>query len=326
LKRLILLLVVAGALGMVVAGVSCESSLPSQVVAEVDGEQITSDEFAAELSKILGGSSGISGEEEQLGLGALKQTLLDQLIEERLLVSEARQMKLEVTDEEVEIALSRIKEGYPEGGFEEAVKRGDVSLQQWKESLRQQMLIQKVIDRIVGDAAATDEGVLIDYYERHRSDFAVPEQVRARQIVVHDVKMAQEILTRLKKGQGFEELAAKYSVGPEAEAGGDLGYFSKGNMPAEFDAVFQLKVGEVSPIVTSPYGYHVFQVVDRRGGSISAFEEVQDQVRERVRQEREEAVLSQWFVDRRTKGRVRVNEKALAAVGSNRLTSGGTTR
>lgn len=323
MKPLIVLLVVTGALGMVVVGTTCESGLPSHVVADVDGQEITADEFAGELSRVLGGPSGIPGEEGERDLEALKRTLLDQLIEKKLLLNEARQMKLEVADEEVDAALSRIKESYPEGGFDDAVKTGGVSLDFWKDSLRQRMLVQKVIDRVVGDAGLTDEGILIDYYERHRSEFAVDEQVRARQIVVHNVRTAQELLSRLKKGHDFEELAAKYSVGPEAEMGGDLGYFSKGDMPVEFDMVFQLKVGEVSPIVTSPYGYHVFQVVDRRGGSISAFEEVRDQVRERVQQEREEAVLSQWLADRREKGRVRINRKTLAAVSPDRLIVGG---
>jgi len=322
-KHLMLLLVFAGGLGMIAVGAACESSLPSHVVAEVDGQLITNDEFAAELSRILGDPSGISGEGEESKLDDLKQTLLDQLIEKKLLVNEAHRMKLEVTDEEVDALVNRIKEGYPEGGFEEAIVRGEVSLTEWKEFLRRRALIQKVIDCIVDDATPTDEDILIDYYERHRSEFAVPERVRARHIVVHDLKTAEEIATRLKKGQPFEELAAKFSVGPEAALGGDLGYFSGGDMPPEFDVVFQLKVGAVSPVVTSAYGYHLFQVTDHRGGSVSAFEEGSDEVRERVRQEREETVLSQWFTDRRAKGQVRINKKALAAVGPDRSTSGG---
>jgi parvulin-like peptidyl-prolyl isomerase len=86
-------------------------------------------------------------------------------------------------------------------------------------------------------------------------------------------------------------------------------------MPEEFDVVFSLKAGETSTIVQSPYGYHIFQVVARRGQSASNFDEVKEQVRKMMVREEEDKIFRDWLKKAKKRASIRVNKKALEHIG-----------
>jgi len=293
---------------------ACQSGLPPQIVAEIDGDSITVTEFKEELSSVIEGYQPHPSQQDQETLQKLKGTFLDQLIEKRLILHEARKMGITVNDEEVEEALESIKKGYPRGGFEEVVGGKEITLTQWKERLRQRLLIEKVINRVSQTTSPIDEHTLREYYEKHRKEFVVPEQVRVRQIVVRNIEDAKRIERRLKRGEPFEELAKRHSSGPEAEEGGDLGFFGPGDMPEEFEIVFSLKVGETSSIVQSPYGYHIFQVVAKREQAELGPTEVIEEIKNRILREREEKAFQGWLIEVKKKAKIRVNHKALKKI------------
>ncbi|UCC65957.1 MAG: peptidylprolyl isomerase, partial [Deltaproteobacteria bacterium] len=292
---------------------SCQRDLPSEVVAEVDGDPITVTEFTEELSPLVEGYNPSLSPQGQDSLEKLKEVLLDQIIEKRLILHEAQKTGITVSDEELEEAFASVKRGYPEGAFEEIMR--EIPLLQWKERLRQRLLIEKVISRISQVFPPIDEKTLREYYEAHRNEFVMPEQVRVRQIVVRNLNDAKRILKKLKRGEPFEELAKRYSTGPEAEEGGDLGFFGREEMPKEFEVVFSLKVGEISSIVQSAYGYHIFQVVAKGERAEVGFMEAREAVTERILQEREEMAFQDWLAGVKEKAQIRVNRKALGEIG-----------
>ena len=292
---------------------SCKRSLPPDIVAEIDDDTITVAEFTEEYFPLVEGYSTPSSDQEQEALKNLKEALLDQLIEKRLILHEAPKMGITVSDDEVEEALASIKRGFPEGGFEEVVK-DEASLLQWKERLHQRLLIEKVINRVSQITSPIDEKTMMQYYEKHREQFVVTEQVRVRQIVVKDRKDAESMLSKLKRGNPFDELARKYSSGPEAKEGGDLGFFGQGEMPEEFDVVFSLQAGEISDIVQSPYGYHIFQVVAKVKRSESGFTEVKDQIRQLIVRKEEEKAFQDWLKMVKKRANIRVNQNALEEI------------
>jgi peptidyl-prolyl cis-trans isomerase C len=289
---------------------SCQKAMPPDIVAQVNGEPITVAEFIAELFPLVEGYQTPPTSQEKVDLKNLKKALLDQIIQKKLVLNEAQKMGITVSDDELEEAFAFIKRSYPQGRFDEVV-RDEAARRQWKESLRQRLLIEKVINRVSQITSPIDEHTLRKYYKKHRSQFAVPEQVRVRQIVVKDRQEAEGLLRRVKRGESFEELARRHSIGPEAEIGGDLGFFGRGDMPEEFDVVFSLKAGETSNIVQSPYGYHIFQVVAKREQSESSFDEVKDQVKKLVVREEEDKIFQAWLKKVKKKASIRVNKKAL---------------
>ena len=293
---------------------SCKKNLPSDIVAEIDGDTITVAEFTAEFFPLVEGYDTPSSDQEKEALKNLKGALLDQLIENRLILHEAPQMGITVTDDELEEALASIQRSYPEGGFEEVVQ-DEASLLRWKEQLRERLLIEKVISRVSQVTSPIDEKTMRQYYEKHREEFAIAEQVRVRQIVVKDRKDAESILRKLKRGDSFEELAKQYSSGPEAEEGGDLGFFGRGEMPEEFDVAFSLQEGEFSDIIQSPYGYHIFKVVAKRGQSALDFKQVKDQIRKTIMREEADKTFQDWLKSIKKQAHITVNKSALEGIG-----------
>ena len=292
---------------------SCKRNLPPHTVAEIDGDVITVAEYVTEFFPLVEGYDSPSSDQEKEELQNLKEALLDQLIEKRLILHEAPKMGITVGDEEVEEALASIQRSYPEGGFDEVVQ-DETTLLRWKEQLRQRLLIEKVISRVSQVTSSIDEKTMRQYYEKHREQFVVTEQVRVRQIVVKDRKDAESILRKLKRGDPFDELAKRHSTGPEAEEGGDLGFFGRGEMPEEFDVVFSLQAGEISDIVQSPYGYHIFQVVAKRGQSESDFAQVKDQIRNMIMREEADKTFQEWLKSIKKEAHITVNKSALEGI------------
>ena len=120
---------------------SCKSPLPPQVVAEIDGDTVTVAEFSAELRPFLEGYHTPPSAQEEEALENLKQALLDQLIEKRLILKEARTMGITVSDDELEETFATIKGSYPQGGFDEVVT-DEAVLRRWKERLHQRQTRQ----------------------------------------------------------------------------------------------------------------------------------------------------------------------------------------
>jgi parvulin-like peptidyl-prolyl isomerase len=135
--------------------------------------------------------------------------------------------------------------------------------------------------------------------------------VRARQIVVADGEEAIQILKRLKKGENFEKVAMEKSLGPEKVQGGDLGYFSQGEKPTEFDRVFSMEVGAISEVIKSPYGYHIFKLEERIEPRQIRFEEAKAGILQELGQKKGEENYQKWFKGLKGKAEVKVNKKWL---------------
>lgn len=155
-------------------------------------------------------------------------------------------------------------------------------------------------------ADVTDEEVQ-EYYQSESERFSEPHQVRARHILVKVEKgasqeqeqklreKAEQIRERLLKGEDFASLAQKLSEDTaSAQKGGDLGYFKKGDMVKPFEqAAFALKVGEISQVVRSPFGFHIIRVDDIKEARVRTLEEVRDTIRSELRKEKARELAQQ---------------------------------
>lgn len=122
------------------------------------------------------------------------------------------------------------------------------------------------------------------YYDAHRQEFARPERVRLRQILVEQRAAADRAAKEIAAGTPFEEVARRLAKG---EAGGFQGVLARADLPPAFaDAIFSLRPGEVSRVLPAEYGFHLFQVVERLPAEVAPFDEVKEGIRARLRQER----------------------------------------
>lgn len=116
-------------------------------------------------------------------------------------------------------------------------------------------------------------------YDEQIAKLAPEPEVRARHILVKTEQEAKDLIKQLKGGADFTELAKKSSDGPSAQTGGDLGYFSRGQMVKPFeDVAFALQPGQISDPVQTEFGWHVIKVEDKRNRPLPSFEEVKDQL------------------------------------------------
>jgi parvulin-like peptidyl-prolyl isomerase len=282
------------------------TGLPSHIIAQVNEEQILIEEFDREFKELmLEPGKGVEGTD----LENLKMAYLDQVIERKILVQEARRLGIKISPEELNQAISEIEMDYPGEGFGEKLGLKGMTLEEWKVRLEEKLLAEKVIRRLFHSQEKIDEKEAFQYYESHRSFFQIGLKVRARQIVVADGEEAIQILKRLKKGESFEKLATGKSLGPEKAQGGDLGYFSQGEKPNEFDHVFTMEVGAISEVIKSPYGYHIFKLEEKIEPRQIPFEEAKVGVLQELGQKKGEDHYQKWFQELKGKAKVKINRK-----------------
>lgn len=248
-------------------------------------------------------------------LSVLKNDLVNQLIEEELLLMEAQRLSLTVTNAELSAEIGRIQKASGDDAFKDAVIERYGDMETWEAEIKRKLLVKKTIDAVIGArlkaAGARDNGDALRYYRGHIADYTVTEQAHARMIVVAGMEEAEKIRKGLTP-QNFAAAAKEFSLSPEKDRGGDLGFFSRGDMPKEFeDAVFKLKPGAISPIVKTDYGYHIFYLEEKRRGNRLPFEEVREKITQMLMQERSDKEVADWMAELKKKTRISVKEGML---------------
>lgn len=285
-----------------------EGGLPDHILARINREEITIDDFTREFKELVADPKSGGNQSE---LRELKEAYLDQMIERKILSQEARRMGIQVSAEELSRAILEIKKDYPGEGFGETLTLKGISLEEWKVRLEEKLLAEKMARSARQYQGKIEQKSAREFYDANRSLFQLPRRVRVRQIVVADGNEAIQIQKRLKKGESFEILAKEKSLGLERARGGDLGYFSEGERPAEFDHVFSMEIGAISDVIKSPYGYHLFKVEEKVESREVSFEEAKKSILERLEREKGEEGYQRWLKDVKEKAKVKINKRWL---------------
>jgi foldase protein PrsA len=232
-----------------------------EVVAKVGSESISKEDLYTTLV-------------DQYGDGAL-----DTLIAEKIVQLESDKKDLTVKDSEIDQELESIKGSYEnEEAFNEALASSGSSLDSVKANIKSYLLTEKLLkDRV----SITDDQIK-EYFEANKDTFAQQEQVEASHILVEDEKTAEEVKAKLDDGGDFAELAKEYSTDTSnAESGGELGYFGKGEMVTEFDdQAFAMKKGEISDPVKTEFGYHIIKVTDKKEAKEAVLADHKDEIKD----------------------------------------------
>jgi parvulin-like peptidyl-prolyl isomerase len=308
----------AVAFGALVLSVACsEQKAPPQdpnVIALISGEVLSRADFEKELMRELSGMEG-APERTPEQVEPFKKALVETIIERTLLLQAAKTLNVSVSNEEVDRRVMRMSSDFPAESFDEALSQGHTSVPELKERTRGLLTIEKLFQEHVYTRVALTEEELRRYYEEHAAEFREPEQVHAAQIVVKGLDEARRIQGYLRGGKKFADLARKYSLSPDAKVGGDLGFFAQGTMPPEFDAVlFKLSEGEVSDVVTTEYGFHLFKLLDKRAARKKDLSEVRAQVEERLLKSKRAQAEKEFVRGLKEKAQIRVNDQTLLSV------------
>ncbi len=251
-----------------------------KVAAIVDNEIISQSELDFQTALFA------SQRKVDINTPGLKEKILNSMIEDKLVYAQAKLDSIEVTDDEVNQRIDyQINSFIQQYGSKEKVEQVygmtvEKIKRELKDDVRKNLMVQMLQQKKFGNTEASRREVE-EFYSLYKDSLGViPEKLKISHIYINPkasddskkkyYQLAQSLLDSIKNGADFGTLAIKYSEDPgSAASGGDLGFVKKGVFYPEFEsAAFDLQPGELSAVIESPVGFHIIQLLERRGESI----------------------------------------------------------
>ncbi|QUL57467.1 peptidylprolyl isomerase [Paenibacillus tritici] len=224
------------------------------------------------------------------------ESTLQNLITTTLVGQEAKKANIKVTDADINQEIEDLKTQF---GGEEALNNALQQSSMTIEDLKKQMPLQVEIRKLIEPKIKITDEDISKYFEENKAKYNQEEEVRASHILVKTKEEADAIVKQLKEGGDFAALAQEKSADTGSkEKGGDLDFFKRGDMVAEFsDAAFKLKVGETSGAVKSEYGYHIIKVTDRKEAKEYTLAEKKDEIKKTLTAQKVSEMSATWLAD-----------------------------
>eukprot|EP01047_Picozoa_sp_COSAG01_P000281 COSAG01_NODE_4_length_55812_cov_1344.168109_43_plen_294_part_00 len=260
-------------------------SQPENWLAKVGKNFITSDVFNARLQQMP------EQVRKQFEAPERKQGMLDQLINEELLYLEAKSNKIDKTE-----------------AYKSALNKAQTQM----DLLKRQTLITELVSQKVANAVEVKPEEVQQYYKQNTKQFASFEKRRASHILVKTRKEALSLKSKLRRGASFEKLAMANSLDPTGKQGGDLGWFTRGQLEKSFEtAVFGMKSeGQISSVVKTQFGYHVIKLDGMEVVPTRTFEQVKSQIQQALFSNKQRAQLDTYITSLKEKYKVQMKEEA----------------
>lgn len=322
---------------LLVSSIPLLAKVVNKTVASVNNEVITLEDFNKKIAPVIEQYRRVYQQADiEDKIKSLKQDLLEQMVEEKLLRQEARKQNTVVTKQDIQKGIDEVKKRFsPENDYKEykdELARQGYTEKVFENDIKEQLMVMKLIEKEVKAKITPPTEVEVKkYFEDHKADMKQEEQVKARHILVKvdekadlktqtaALKKIQEAQAKIKKGEDFAKVAKEYSEDSSRDLGGDLGYFNKETMVPEFSkAAFALKPGAVSDIVKTNFGYHLIKVEDRKEAKQLGLDDevpmpgdkkikVKDYLQNIVYQEKMEKKFEEWIKDLKTKAKIVMN-------------------
>lgn len=297
-----------------------EVNKTGKVVARVNGVPIYEDALQSHLAALAnkGRASGFARDPAKMN-DYQKRKALYSLIDAELLRQASNQQQVTDLDAKVSKRLQEVKGKFPD---EEAFLRNlqargktlDIFVAELRDGIRyDEYLTSK---KVIGVPVPDEE--IQKFYRDNPKSFSVPEQIKVRHILIEPdgstadavakaEKKAGEIRSRVVRDKDFAAVAKEVSACSTASSGGDLGYVSRGTMPAEFDKVaFSLKLNEVSEPVRTKFGFHIMEVLDKKPVTVRPYSEVREFISRYLQRFDDEKRLNAHTLELRKKATIEV--------------------
>jgi peptidyl-prolyl cis-trans isomerase SurA len=297
----------SAALGLVLLAwpVASQARVVEKIAALVGDDLILQSEVEDRAAPLLSDVAAIANRRE----------VLERLIDDQLLAQQATELKLTVSNDEIDRAIGQIKHDYglDDTQLKDELRKQGLSMAAYRMNTKREILKYRVLNIAVGSKINVGDSEVQSYYDRHMKSANI--QVRASHIfiaipedadnatVLEREKLAKSLLARAQSGEDFAKLAREYSEdsGTRAE-GGDLGFIGRDILPKPMEElVFSMRVGDIRGPVRADRGFHVIKLVDKRAKDAKPFAEVQDDIRVRLRQREMERQTKIYLSDLRKK-------------------------
>lgn len=286
---------------LLTSAVACSSS--NEIVARVNGEEITRTELETQVDRLKdqypGMFDGAEGEERLLDF---KRSLLASMVDAILMRQAAEDRGIVVPDEEIEEQIDSYRVGIED--FDAALAEANMTVDDLREQVREQLVAQRLIEELAGDAEVTESDIET-YYDKNKDErFTQPASTHAAHILfnLEDKATAEEVLADVKAGGDFAALAEQHSQDPGSAAnGGDLDWSdpSRPYVPEFETALADLDAGEVSGLVETEFGWHIIKVIDKRPEAVQPLAEVSTMIEQMILQDRNTEVFQAFLAEAR---------------------------
>jgi len=307
-------------LAVLLISVPAAAAVADRIVAVVNGEVITLSElhraFAPYAAHI---EANYKGPDKEAFLKQNQAAFLQRMIDQMLIEQEAKKPGAgiaAVKDEEVMAVVKDMlaKNRLTMQAYLKKLAEEGNTLESSKQEIRGQMLRMRLLRREVQSRILVTDEEIGEYYDKHREDYEGREAVHIRQIFLPVPEgadsgardrvraEANQLRERILKGERFEVMAARYSRGPAAAEGGDIGFVERGVMMPEVEkAAFSLPVGEVSEVLETEAGFLLLVVVDKKGAGLKPLPVVRDEIKAKIEDEKVNKKYDEWMVELRKK-------------------------
>ncbi|MCL2882131.1 MAG: peptidyl-prolyl cis-trans isomerase [Coriobacteriia bacterium] len=288
------------------------------VAARVNGSAITTKQLDASVEKLKMQNPQIFTANSGVSSAQIRNTLLDELINEQLVTQEAKKRGVDITDAQVNKQIDMIKRQYStQQQFDEKLKQQGYTLETLKTQLKYQLIGEGITEKLVPDSTVSTQEIQ-DYYTQHKNDFIQPAGKRVSQIqfALKDEAKAADVLKQLKGGADFATLAQKYSIhAVSAAQGGNIGW-TPTDTPLEKnlqEAVNNLGKGAISNVIKSSTGLFILKVTDTREASTKTLEQSQDSIKTTLLSIKRNQARQNLLSDLRKKAKIVIYDKEIKA-------------
>lgn len=289
------------------------NSLADTVLVQVNEDKLTAGQFSEKLAHRLEGYDTLLAKDVHV-VDFAKNKIVEDFIHTSLVTSWAHRNNIEVSDAEVTAEISKIRANYPDdASFKEALNTAQTSLSEWAAQLRNKLLEKKVFQNLASKTTPPTDEELKSFYNTNRETFKEKPQVRIRQIVFDNEDAANRLYHSITPSTQLADLAKKYSIAPEAPKGGDVGWVEQGTLDI-FDKAFNMRVGQRSGVVKSPFGFHIFEVTGKRAEQTLSYDEVKERISRILKGNKEQAIYTAWLEEQLRISKVHKNSEAIESI------------
>ena len=308
-----------GAAGIWAGPVSAE--INNRVVAIVNDNLVTLHELNRKIKEVTGLSPQElheKGEEDYL---EARRQILEILINEKITQEKIKEIGIAVTEKRVEAAIERIKQNnhWTQEDLLARLKEDGISYETYYDRMKRNLERMELIEFEVKSKIIIREEMIAQYYEAHKADFASAGRVHLAGIFLLTrtpedraamrrlEQQGKEILARLKAGEDFGELAGRYSQGPGAGEGGDLGVFKTNQLDPELRTVLQaIPEGGNSDLIVRPNGIQIIKVIQKEAEKMRSLEEMRNAIYEILYQEEVNRRFMSWIKELRERSYTKI--------------------
>jgi len=311
-------------LGLMLLCAPVRAEVVDKIIAVVNDEIITLYEFNEAFEPYRKNiENTYKGDDKEAVIKQTREAFLQRLIDNILIEQEAKKSGagIIVKDEEIMDVIQDMlnKQKLSMQDFLKNLAKDGKSIEYVKKEMRGQMMRARLLRREVKSKILVSDEEIGDYYNKNRQDYEGKETVRIKQLllllppnatkaVIAKVKNeALQLHKRIMEGESFDSLIVKYSQGPAAAQGGDVGFVGRGTIIPEVDVVaFSLPVGQVSEVIESSVGFHIIQVVDKKGAGLKPLAAVLEEIKTKIEDEKLDKKYDEWIASVRAKSHIEV--------------------